>query len=429
MNSLDQISAAAANALRSRTRTLLTVVAIVIGAFTLTLTSAIGTGVNHYIDTTVATIGADDVITVTKNPADTAAGPQPYDPDARTVAGGEDPDEGTQVEAITSADLTRLAAVDGVLSVRPSLTVQPDYVQAAGDGRYQATIGGFVPGMSLNLEAGTEPAAASPEPQVAIPVDYVGPLGFASPHQAVGQQLTTAVTDAQGTTSTVGATIVGVSAPTLVGGTSLTPNDALTAKLHDRQRVGLPDRARDSHASAVLRFDTTRTDAQVADLKTQLTGLGYDARTVEDDIGSFRPIIDGVVLALNGFALIALLAAGFGIVNTLLMSVKERTREIGLMKAVGMPNHSIFGLFSYEATFIGLLGSVAGVGLAALTGLLGNRLLGGLTADLPGLEPFGFAPLPILGIVVVVMGIAFLAGTIPAARAARQDPIDALRYE
>lgn len=141
-------------------------------------------------------------------------------------------------------------------------------------------------------------------------------------------------------------------------------------------------------------------------------------------------MIDAIVLVLNGFAIIALLAAGFGIVNTLLMSVKERTREIGLMKAMGLGGGSIFTMFSMEAVFIGFLGSAIGAGAAILIGTIVNGVLaGGVLSELPGLTLIAFAPATILGIIALVMGIAFVAGSIPALRAARQDPIESLRYE
>jgi putative ABC transport system permease protein len=119
-----------------------------------------------------------------------------------------------------------------------------------------------------------------------------------------------------------------------------------------------------------------------------------------------------------------------GACASLLMSVQERTREIGLMKAMGMSGRKVYALFSTEAVFIGFLGSAIGAGVAIVIGsvisqVLSRRLLSGL----PGLHLLEFSPVLILVIILVVMLIAFLAGTLPARRAARQNPIDALRYE
>jgi len=433
MNVFDLVRSAARNSLRSKTRTTLTVVAIFIGAFTLALTSAVGTGVNNYIDTTVGSIGASDVMTVTKPVPDATApgadaGPEEYDPNATIV--GVDGPPGASVVALTPADVTTLEEVDGVRNVEPSLTPKVDYVQYGDGKQYRSTFGSFIPGMSLDLAAGKAPDLASTDYQVALPVSYVKPLGYSSDKAAIGTAITIGMTDAEGTMSTVNATVVGVAEAGLVGGASVIPNDALTQDLHALQSVGLTETAKDSYSSATVRFDANATDAQIATLKSDLTALGYSGTTVSDQIGAFRTIIDAIVLVLNGFAIIALLAAGFGIVNTLLMSVQERTREIGLMKAMGMAGNKVFGLFSFEAIFIGFLGSAIGVGGAMLAGLGINGLLaGGLLADLPGLTLVAFDPVSVGVIVVLVMGIAFLAGTIPAARAAQQDPIESLRYE
>lgn len=148
------------------------------------------------------------------------------------------------------------------------------------------------------------------------------------------------------------------------------------------------------------------------------------------DAVAFQTVIAGIVGVLNAFAVIALIAAGFGIVNTLLMSVQERTREIGLMKAMGMGSGRVFGLFSTEAVFIGFLGSAIGAGVAILAGsAISSALAGSLLSGLPGLQIMLFEPASIATVILVVMAIAFLAGTLPARRAARQNPIDALRYE
>jgi putative ABC transport system permease protein len=100
------------------------------------------------------------------------------------------------------------------------------------------------------------------------------------------------------------------------------------------------------------------------------------------------------------------------------------------MKAMGMGGGKVYTLFSLEAVFIGFLGSAIGAGVAILLGTgISNVLAGTLLKDLPGLQIMQFAPGSVATIILVVMFIAFLAGTLPARRAARQNPIEALRYE
>lgn len=154
------------------------------------------------------------------------------------------------------------------------------------------------------------------------------------------------------------------------------------------------------------------------------------ASTVEDQLGMFRTVIDAVIWILNTCAVIALLAASLGIVNTLLMSVQERTRGIGLLKAMGMSKPKVFGLFSLEAVFIGLLGAALGVTTGVAAGSWLTQVLAeGFLAGLPGLSLFAFHAPTIAAIAVAVLTIAFLAGTLPAIRAAGKDPIAALRHE
>lgn len=433
MNAADLIGTAIANTLRSRARTTLTVLAIFVGAFTLTLTSGLGTGINRYIDDTVAGIGATDVMTVTKtddsadDPMDT--GPAEYDPD--TVVAGDGP-AASSVALMTDADIDAIGDVDGILEVAPIKSVQLDYVQHDGGTPYVASLGGLVEGQTVQLAAGAEPDDSGSALEITVPVTYVEPLGFADASDAVGASVTLAVTDGAFSQHEVDVEIVGVAEEALAApsGSGLVANQALEDELHRLQSIGLPADQMDRWAQATAWFDEDLTTAQIDQLKERLVDAGFSGTTTADQLGAFTTVIDTIVLVLNVFAAIALLAAAFGIVNTLLMSVQERTREIGLMKAMGMGSGRVFALFSTEAVFIGFLGSAIGVVIAMLVGTAASAVLGGaLLADLPGLMLVAFDPLTVASTVLLIMAVAFVAGTLPAARAARKDPVEALRYE
>ena len=112
------------------------------------------------------------------------------------------------------------------------------------------------------------------------------------------------------------------------------------------------------------------------------------------------------------------------------MAVQERTKEIGLMKAVGMSRRKIFILFSIEAVLFGLIGSVAGVLAANLLGRAINSVASkGFLKDFDGLQLLSFELASVLTIILGITLIAFLAGTLPARKASKLDAIKALRYE
>lgn len=434
MRTPDLIGSAVANTFRSKTRTILTILAIFVGAFTLTLTSGLGTGINAYIADTVSGVGAADAMSVTKTdenatsfPGQGSTGPREYDPDA--VSSGI---PGQTVIALTPEDIETMEGIEGVLSVDAIRTITPDYIQAADGTPYVASVGSLIPGQTVVLATGSEPDPDTSGLEVALPVAYVEPLGFDSNDDAIGQAVTIGITDAERTQHTVEATVVGVVEEALASptGSSILVNDALADALFDAQSTGLPDDQIERYASATVWFDPEATDDEIQALKDRLADEGFTGTTIADQLGMITTVIDAIVLVLNAFAVIALLAAAFGIVNTLYMSVQERTREIGLMKAMGMGSGRVFTLFSLEAAFLGFLGSAIGAGLAILAGTgISGALSSGPLSDLAGLTLIAFDPASIATIILLVMVIAFLSGTLPAARAARKDPVDALRYE
>ena len=428
MRAVDIVGTAIGNSFRSRLRTTLTVIAIFIGAFTLTITNGLGAGINNYIDSQVASIGAPDVMNVTK-PVETAEqseGPKPYDEASATQVDAQTGPPGSSVLALTDDDLATIRSLDGVKSAEPLVAVRPDYIETQA-GKFEFSVSQLSAGIRIELAAGDLFSGSGN--QVILPTTYVETLGFDSNADAVGTQVTIGVTNALREQTTLEATIVGIQEPTLFGATP-SLNDALTTALYDAQNVGIPEDASSSYGSATLTFAADASPAEIAQLKAELTDAGYSGTTVADQIGTFQTVIDGIILVLNAFAVIALLAAGFGIINTLLMSVQERTREIGLMKAMGMSGGRIFALFSTEAVFIGFLGSAIGAGVAMVVGGIVSRVLAdGLLKDLAGLQILTFTPAAIGTVLLLVMGIAFVAAVLPASRAARQSPIESLRYE
>ena len=143
-------------------------------------------------------------------------------------------------------------------------------------------------------------------------------------------------------------------------------------------------------------------------------------QTVQDVIDQFGDIIDQLTVFIGGIAAISLLVGSIGIANIMIVSVTERTREIGIMKAVGAQKRDIIQLFLVESVILGVIGAFFGV-------------LAGLGCGYLAVTYFGWPmayPLQWVGIAVAVgLLVGILSGLYPAWRAARVDPIEALRRE
>ncbi|MGR0218945.1 ABC transporter permease [Agromyces sp. ZXT2-6] len=434
MRAADVITTATRNAFRSKLRTTLTALSLFVGAFTLTLTTALGAGVNDYVTTQVEALSTGDVLLVTPAAStDTTEGPNAYDPDGRQQSGQANPlGAGT---LLNDDDLDATRAIDGVDRVEPVRQITVDWV--AGDAsasdvaRFELDVNPTSSIGRSDLVAGAQLDQEAENLQILLPEDYVDPLGFDDAESAIGETVTLGYTDAAMAEQTLEAEVVGVARTSLLAAGSGV-NQALTDEVADAQAV--PGQA-NAYAVAVAYLEGSGADGAVtaADIDAVKADLGdadLAGQTVEDQLGVIQTIITGIIGVLSAFAIVALVAASFGIVNTLLMSVQERTREIGLMKAMGMSNGRVFGLFSLEAVVIGLLGSAVGA-LAAIG--VGSAISAGASttvlADLPGLTLLLFEPATVATVILVIMLVAFLSGVLPARRAARQDPIDSLRYE
>ena len=170
-------------------------------------------------------------------------------------------------------------------------------------------------------------------------------------------------------------------------------------------------------------------DATVEEIRGALRAIRKTPPGEQDDfdvvsndslIEQFDKFTRAVRIGIVCVSSIALLAAGIGIMNIMLVSVTERTREIGIRRAVGAKKRNIMAQFILEAIVLCQVGGIVGVGL----GILGGNVLA-LVLKLPPVIPFDWV---VIGLVICsVVGIVF--GTYPAFKAANLDPIESLRYE
>ncbi|MEX1294560.1 MAG: ABC transporter permease, partial [Candidatus Limnocylindrales bacterium] len=141
----------------------------------------------------------------------------------------------------------------------------------------------------------------------------------------------------------------------------------------------------------------------------------------DEQIGSATAIFNAILV---GIALISLAVGGLSVINTMAMSVAERTREIGIKRAIGGSRSRIVGELVAESALIGFLGGVFGLVLGALVATLGNEL-----GRESGLLLFLLTPVTAVTAVAFSTILGALAGLVPALHAARLDPVAALRYE
>lgn len=433
MKFYDMVRMSNSNLWRNKSRTFLTVLAILIGAFTIMMTTGINTGVNDYIDKQVASVGSEDYLQIM--PAEMAEQIESL------MSGNNDvkeytPESDNKVsQVLTDEDIDRIVAVDGIESAKFYTMVSTEYVtNGSADAKKYQMSASIMPtsSMKLDIAAGRDLDMDSNEAEIVLPDKYVEPLGFSSNEDAVGKTVKIGVLEQL--TQQIAETdvkIVGVQNASVVGFGSVWINDQAGKQIQDITMAGLPEEYRNQANAIVAQLDDDHiSDEAAKEVKDKLSEMGYSSMTLTDTVSMIKTFFDAITTVLTIFGAISLLAAAIGIINTLFMSVQERTREIGLMKAMGLSRSKIFGMFSLEAISLGFWGAAIGLVLAFVARAVINPLAARtFLAGLPGFTLIEFNMIHLVIIVVIVMTIAFLAGTLPARRAANKDPIESLRYE
>jgi ABC-type antimicrobial peptide transport system permease subunit len=187
--------------------------------------------------------------------------------------------------------------------------------------------------------------------------------------------------------------------------------------------------AKNGYGSFIVKADKSSNAAAVAkDIRNTYKVGAADAQTeIKQQLSVFN--ILGIVL--GGIGGIALVVAAVGVINTMVMSILERTREIGVMRAVGARRATVSRLFTFEAALLGFAGGVIGLAVGYGAVLVANPFI---NKQLQGnnIDSSNIITLPIwlvVGVVALTTVIGILAGLYPARRAARLDPVEALHYE
>ena len=430
MKFLDMVGTSASNLWRNKGRTFLTVIAIFIGAFTITLTSAVNSGVNDYINRQLSIFGKENKSVQIIKKAEISGlsgGLREYKEGESEISQGS-----YSAPVLTGQDIEKLKKIEGLENVKPAENISGDYIEGANGKKFVA---GNITSINENTDVKLDIKAGkdiSTKNEAVISQDYIEGLGFKNAENALGKTIKMQFSNQFNSEKKIyDFKISGVMNKNLVQNQLTVISNEFKKEILSFQQKNMPETKKEKYfaATATLKPEF-RNEEKLQMVKNAGDKEKYTITTYADQIKNLTNIVNAITGGLTVFGSIALLAASFGIINTLYMSVRERTREIGLMKAMGLSNGKIFQLFSIEAILIGVIGSILGILLASLAGSALNSFA---TANfLKGLEGFELTKFTLqnnTAITVAIAIVSFLAGALPARSASKKDPIEALRYE
>ncbi|HYO26305.1 MAG TPA: ABC transporter permease [Lacipirellulaceae bacterium] len=460
MRAWELFKQAMSGAARARLRSTLTALGVAIGCGALVSMIAFALGLQQQIEAPLKQLGMLNDIRVTahrERPADPDQQSEEGEPRGETGAAGANasaqPGGAAPAVRLDDAALARIREIPGVLYAYPSMTYEDVEITRAG--RRMEVVALALPreaALSDQFEsmiAAGQFFSLDDSPEVLIAKAMLEELGFASAAAAVGEsiEISTAGLVAAGEQDrfaferkSIAVRIVGVFEPPNFGGLGprsmgravLAPFDVLQqlpgrvdAQMRQVRRQGTA--ALDSYGSAVVRAENPAVVPRVAEA---IRAQGLNARTMLSRLEDMRIAFLFIESILTAVGSVALVIAGLGIANTLLMTVLERYEEIGLYKAIGATDGDVRLMFLAEAAVLGLVGSAAGLALAA-------AICGGLQWGVnfylarQGVERtvdvFYFPWWLLASAVAASTALSVVSGLYPASRAARVDPIRALR--
>ena len=437
----DYLRIAMSSLWKRKLRTMLTIFAVVIGATLIALMVSLGVGVQNYVTGQLTALSVPDVISVEPK---TNLGLASILMGATGLGAPQEVEEGQvytylDIGTLSSEDVERIRAVEHVAAVEPAVYVMPRWVQLQGqEKKYQVQLlsSPIYEIRQRKLDAG-RPFEAGERGVAVIAHDFLDVWGLDRPEEALGKTILIRVpigmqinpySSKEPEGQDFPFEIVGVLQESILSTEISVPvEDAIALARYSNQDDEAYSGEDMGLALSVHVDDPARVDA----VARAIEELGdYAAETPKESAGSLASGFRTIQAVLSIFGLIALAVASLTIINTLVMAIYERTREIGVMKAVGASKGTIRLLFTVEAGSIGFWGGVVGVAVAWILGQIVN-LVSHLTF-LENYKSFDISVFPlwlVLAVIALTTGVALVAGLLPATRAANLDPVEALRYE
>jgi putative ABC transport system permease protein len=386
----------------NRLRAFLTMLGVIIGVASVVALVGVGQGATSGITSRIAALGTN---LLTINPGGSLTGL------TRGAAGSSD--------TLTLADAQAIAGVNGVAAVAPQISGQALVVAGAKNTTTSliGTTADYAVVRNETVWQGSflNEAAVDSNLHVAV-LGYTTATDLGLDGTSVGRTITV---------DGLPFTLVGILQPKgSIGPFSQDDAIYLPLSVVQRQFVG-GSSVRSISVSVASREQIPATQAAITALLRQRHGTtaGTDDFTISNQaqiLDTFSSISGLLSLLLAGIAAISLVVGGIGIMNIMLVSVRERTREIGIRKAIGARGRDILAQFLIEATTLSVIGGLIGIAIGAVISALIGAIAG---------WGFQFSLLTVAAALTfsIIVGIVF--GVWPARQAARLDPITALRYE
>lgn len=484
MRFLDYIRMALRNLARRKLRTVLTVIAVVIGSVAIATLLSIAFSARGFILGQFEKLGVLNRVSVVSDPeseGDVTGGPR------------GDPNKELKGKKLDDAFIETVKALPHVTAVGPVISVnmlnKADVDGQKMKGDYGMNVMAYRLGVDpkVELQAGRDFTDNDEPRAVIIGAQYLKQFGFQDRAQdIIGKTITFTTWEGWSgldiplpspdkssdkdfkTTHTIAATIIGVTIPGPDDYTTRVSEgwakhllkshryewpsdeerklseDEISQKERAARNAGLPfDRAQFEPQPKVVIDDPIGTNgypmlfvqvdsmSNVESAATAIRGLGAGASTAKEILDTVGKVFLVIQIVLGAIGSIALLIAAIGIINTMAMAILERTREIGVMMAVGASRRTIRSLFTLEASLIGLIGGAIGMlmswGLMAVANVVIRHFME--QSNFP-FEKIVVIPWWLfIGVIGFSMIVGLLSGLYPAAKAARLDPIEALHQE